>query len=83
MHHDAQINFARYLGSIPFECHYSNHRDGGDMAEYAQFVMDGQYQKMRENDKVIFIVTAGRNGLCREFVEWIKSLDNVDRGGYS
>lgn len=86
MHCDAEINFTAQLGSTPFVCHYLNHRDGDGMAEYAQLVLDGHGEAgpVHVGDhRVVFMVTAGRNGLSREFVQWVKSLRNVDRVLYS
>ena len=53
------------------------------MAEYAQLAMEGHAEAACDDHKVVFMVTAGRNGLSREFVQWVKSMQNVDRVLYS
>ena len=79
VHRDSLFNFEQNVGDIPFFCYYSDHNDSEDMTECcrtvcAEHLTDGE---------LIFIITAGRNGLSRKFVEWIKSQPHVDRIIYS
>ena len=47
---------------------------------YDQHINNTDYN---EEDGIIFMITAGRNGLSPTFVSWIKSLKNVDSIIYS
>ena len=76
---DAQYNLPKRLrDDIAVHCHYSNHRDHADLVGYSRFVLGDSEQLSK-----VFVVTAGRNGLSLEFVEWVKSLRSVERVVYS
>ena len=75
---DALYNLQRNVNeNIEFECHYSDHRDHNDMTDFCM-------KNISDNKtEIICLITAGRNGLSLQFIEWIKSLSNVDRMVYS
>eukprot|EP01083_Nonionella_stella_P098478 276966_1 len=85
VYHDACHNLKNYLIDVPFHCYYSDHRDNNDMTQCCDTIYTRHIESHGDTDEkeIIFMITAGRNGLALAFVQWIKSLPNVDRIIYS